>query len=315
MKNFILALLLVFVSTHAYAGGNDLLISQRNSVDTSNVTRLLPFPGGSAHSVLVMNGSTVLPVSATLDGGITFDGTKLTTSAIPQANVSGLVTDLSGKVDKVSGKGLSTEDFSSELLSKLNGIASGATANDTDANLKNRSNHTGTQSADTITDGTTNKAFTATEKTKLSGIASGATANDTDANLKARANHTGTQAISTVSGLQTALDAITSRLDVLEARKTAIEISKLKIYSLTTNGSGEFSQSISGFTAPKAMAAVISNSSADTYTAVIGTVSTSSITGRVFKTKTTAVLLGGTIDPDELVGSGAAVTLIVYDPS
>jgi hypothetical protein len=49
-------------------------------------------------------------------------------------------------------------------------ISTTATANDTDANLKNRANHTGTQSADTITDGTTNKAFTATEKTKLAGI-------------------------------------------------------------------------------------------------------------------------------------------------
>lgn len=53
---------------------------------------------------------------------------------------------------------------------KLAGIATGATANDTDANLKARANHTGTQSADTITDGTTNKAYTATEKTKLGAI-------------------------------------------------------------------------------------------------------------------------------------------------
>lgn len=35
---------------------------------------------------------------------------------------------------------------------KLNGIATGATANDTDANLKNRANHTGTQTASTISD-------------------------------------------------------------------------------------------------------------------------------------------------------------------
>jgi hypothetical protein len=35
---------------------------------------------------------------------------------------------------------------------KLDGIATGATANDTDANLKNRSNHTGTQLAATISD-------------------------------------------------------------------------------------------------------------------------------------------------------------------
>lgn len=43
--------------------------------------------------------------------------------------------------------------------------------------LKDRANQTGTQSADTITDGTTNKAYTATEKTKLAGIPSDATNN------------------------------------------------------------------------------------------------------------------------------------------
>lgn len=82
---------------------------------------------------------------------------------------------------------------------KLNGIASGATANSADATLLSRANHTGTQSADTLTDGTTNKAFLATERTKLSGIATSATANDTDANLKARANHTGTQSADTLT--------------------------------------------------------------------------------------------------------------------
>lgn len=35
---------------------------------------------------------------------------------------------------------------------KLNGVATGATANDTDANLKDRANHTGTQTASTISD-------------------------------------------------------------------------------------------------------------------------------------------------------------------
>lgn len=60
---------------------------------------------------------------------------------------------------------------------------------------------------DDLDNGSTNKAFTATEKTKLSGITVGATANSSDATLLARTNHTGTQAISTVTGLQTALDA------------------------------------------------------------------------------------------------------------
>lgn len=61
-----------------------------------------------------------------------------------------------------------------------------------------RSNHTGTQSADTLTDGTANKVFTAAEKTKLTGVATGATANSADATLLNRANHTGTQSADTI---------------------------------------------------------------------------------------------------------------------
>jgi hypothetical protein len=93
--------------------------------------------------------------------------------------------------------GTTNKVFTAANQTKLNGIATGATANDTDANLKARANHTGTQSADTITDGTTNKAYTATEKTKLAGIASGATAytnSDADARIAAAAA-TGTGSI------------------------------------------------------------------------------------------------------------------------
>jgi hypothetical protein len=53
--------------------------------------------------------------------------------------------------------------------------------------------------ADQLIDGTTNKAFLATERTKLAGIATGATANSTDAVLLARANHTGTQSADTLT--------------------------------------------------------------------------------------------------------------------
>lgn len=42
--------------------------------------------------------------------------------------------------------------LSSADKTKLNGVAAGATANDTDANLKNRANHTGTQTLSTISD-------------------------------------------------------------------------------------------------------------------------------------------------------------------
>ena len=64
-----------------------------------------------------------------------------------------------------------------------------------------------TLNQDAVPDGTTNKAFTATEKTKLAGIASGATANSSDATLLNRANHTGTQTASTISDFSTAADA------------------------------------------------------------------------------------------------------------
>jgi hypothetical protein len=71
-----------------------------------------------------------------------------------------------------------TAAFTTAQETKLAGIATGATANATDAQLRDRSTHTGTQSADTITDGTTNKAFTDTEKTKLAGIETSADVTD-----------------------------------------------------------------------------------------------------------------------------------------
>lgn len=86
-----------------------------------------------------------------------------------------------------------TAAYTATKDTKLAGIAPGATVNSSDAFLLARANHTGTESADVLTDGTTNKAFLATERTKLAGIAAGATANSSDATLLARANHTGTE--------------------------------------------------------------------------------------------------------------------------
>ncbi len=88
-----------------------------------------------------------------------------------------------------------------------------------------RSTHTGTQSADTLTDGTTNKAYTATEKTKLAGVATGATANSPDATLLNRANHTGETPASAIGGFAAAVGGavlpgnaatLSSRLGALE---------------------------------------------------------------------------------------------------
>jgi len=72
--------------------------------------------------------------------------------ALSIAGVAGLQSALDQKVDKVAGKQLSTEDYSSVEKTKLAGIATGATKNATDAQLRNRATHTGTQTLSTISD-------------------------------------------------------------------------------------------------------------------------------------------------------------------
>lgn len=111
-----------------------------------------------------------------------------------------------------------TNAFTDADKGKLEGIAAGATANQTDAYLRNRANHTGTQAIGTVEGlqtaldekvaavagkGLSTNDYTTAEKNKLAGIATGATANQTDAYLLNRANHTGTQPASSVTGLAT----------------------------------------------------------------------------------------------------------------
>jgi hypothetical protein len=66
-----------------------------------------------------------------------------------------------------------TNNFSDSLKSKLDGVAAGATANDSDANLKNRANHTGTQTAATISDFETAVKGTSRQYTKQQNPAKG----------------------------------------------------------------------------------------------------------------------------------------------
>lgn len=58
---------------------------------------------------------------------------------------------LAGKVDNVAGKQLSTNDYTAAEKTKLTGIATGAIANAPDAQLRDRSTHTGEQVISTIT--------------------------------------------------------------------------------------------------------------------------------------------------------------------
>lgn len=130
----------------------------------------------STGQVLKYNGSGWVNDTDATAGGA--GSTNLTTTLSSTQTV--IVSDTGTDATIPAVDGTNAGVMTPTQKTKLDGIATGATANDTDANLKARANHTGTQSADTITDGTTNKAYTATEKTKLAGIATGATANTGD---------------------------------------------------------------------------------------------------------------------------------------
>ena len=63
-------------------------------------------------------------------GELVISGTgELSVTAIAQNKVTGLVDALAGKVNTEAGKGLSTNDFTTPLLEKLNGIEAGAEVN------------------------------------------------------------------------------------------------------------------------------------------------------------------------------------------
>ena len=93
--------------------------------------------------------------------------------AVGMATQTELTSGLAGKVATVAGKGLSTEDYTTTEKAKLAGIASGATANATDAALRARSSHTGTQTAATVSD------FAAAARTALTGKANSFAAKQT----------------------------------------------------------------------------------------------------------------------------------------
>lgn len=144
-------------------------------------------------SVLYNEDEDTLSFSASGGGG----GGGGTVDAVPTNNSTNAVSSngvfdaLELKVDKDGNKVLSEENYTAAEKAKLNGISPNATANFSNAVLLDRANHTGTMSADYVTDGINNKSFTAAERAKLTDIATGATANQSDSFLTDLANSTG----------------------------------------------------------------------------------------------------------------------------
>lgn len=97
------------------------------------------------------------------------------------ASIAGLQGALNDKVDKVSGKGLTSNDFTNALLSKLNGIAASADVN-VPTNLTQSRNatsytvvsSTGANTTLAAATGSAAGVMTSTDKSKLDGIDTGA---------------------------------------------------------------------------------------------------------------------------------------------
>jgi hypothetical protein len=121
------------------------------------------------------------------------EANRTTLNSLTISNIAGLQNALDNKVDVVSGKELSTNDFTDALLTKLNGIAAGAEVNvqsdwaevsaTSDAFIQNKptdvtdlSQHNATELAD-ITSSGSGQIISSAERTKLAGIQAGAEAN------------------------------------------------------------------------------------------------------------------------------------------
>ena len=118
-------------------------LAQLGNLDTTvaEVVTALPTTNIKKHIYLIKDASGVTQNQYeeyiyTGDTSATYDASKweklgdfrATVDLADYAKTADVNTALSRKVDVVSGKGLSTEDFTSALKTKLNGIANGATA-------------------------------------------------------------------------------------------------------------------------------------------------------------------------------------------
>jgi len=147
------------------------------------------------------------PVSTATQAAL--DAKAALVHAHAQSDVTGLVTALAGKEATITA-GTTSQYFRGDKTFQTLDKTTVSLGNVPNIDATARATHTGTQSADSLVDGTSNKAFLATERTKLAGVATGATANATDAQLRDRSTHTGAQTASTISDFQTTVSANTT---------------------------------------------------------------------------------------------------------
>jgi hypothetical protein len=175
---------------------NNLIDGAPNVLDTLN--ELADAIGNDANfSTTIINGlSGKAPLNSPSFTGTVSGITKAmvglgdvdNTSDLDKPVSTATQTALNAKVDKVSGQGLSDENYTLIEKNKLVGIADGATANSTDAHLLSRANHTGSQSYTTIT----GLGTLATQSGTFSGSSSGTNTGDQTITLGGDATGSGT---------------------------------------------------------------------------------------------------------------------------
>ena len=110
------------------------------------------------------NGNVVSHTNKDILDGLTDDAGQLKYNGTSLEKVTDSNSKLATKVDKVAGKQLSTEDFTTTEKTKLSGIATNA----------NNYTHPATHPPSIIAQDASNRFMTDAEKTKLSGIATNA---------------------------------------------------------------------------------------------------------------------------------------------
>lgn len=113
------------VDLSGYATTTDL----ESKVDKVDGSRLMTDAEGDKLAALVEGAQVNVIDDVSSEFVISGDGKVLSINAIEQSKVTGLAEALAGKVDVEDGKGLSSNDFTDALLTKLNGIDEGANAN------------------------------------------------------------------------------------------------------------------------------------------------------------------------------------------
>lgn len=240
---------------------NDFRYTRRDPTNVANIILDAPTPVSSAIVMIDINGATALPKHALLGSRLTYNHVTMDVADLPISAITGLQTeiddinstmaqlsnveggletwaagmtsdvsalqiDMSGKVDKIVGKGLSTEDFTSAEKTNL-GNQSGTNTGDQDlsglalktttvnghalsSNVTVTKSDVGLGNADNTSD--VNKPISTATQSALDGkfaIPSGSTAQYVrgDGSLASFPSIPSLPiAVSNVTGLQTALD-------------------------------------------------------------------------------------------------------------